>query len=125
MTNSQLLNLILCLSYLTISANLFSQNYVGVAPWDNALSYNPSIVGAYTDQSIQMNILTRKISPSALPAGTIIVAPRPGEFIGFAEGLVSPKDINQSYFLAYQKTCLLYTSPSPRDRTRSRMPSSA
>src|SRR5665811_838572 len=26
---------------------------------------------------------------------------------------------------ALQKTCLLYTSPSPRDRTRSRMPSSA
>ena len=24
-----------------------------------------------------------------------------------------------------QRTCLLYTSPSPRDRTRSRMPSSA
>ena len=24
-----------------------------------------------------------------------------------------------------EKTCLLYTSPSPRDRTRSRMPSSA
>ena len=27
--------------------------------------------------------------------------------------------------LARIKTCLLYTSPSPRDRTRSRMPSSA
>ena len=27
--------------------------------------------------------------------------------------------------LAYAYTCLLYTSPSPRDRTRSRMPSSA
>ena len=26
---------------------------------------------------------------------------------------------------AYAKSCLLYTSPSPRDRTRSRMPSSA
>ena len=26
---------------------------------------------------------------------------------------------------ATAKTCLLYTSPSPRDRTRSRMPSSA
>ena len=26
---------------------------------------------------------------------------------------------------AYDKDCLLYTSPSPRDRTRSRMPSSA
>ena len=25
----------------------------------------------------------------------------------------------------YAYTCLLYTSPSPRDRTRSRMPSSA
>ena len=29
-----------------------------------------------------------------------------------------------SGFLQYQN-CLLYTSPSPRDRTRSRMPSSA
>ena len=28
-------------------------------------------------------------------------------------------------FFAEIKTCLLYTSPSPRDRTRSRMPSSA
>ena len=27
--------------------------------------------------------------------------------------------------LDYYGTCLLYTSPSPRDRTRSRMPSSA
>ena len=26
---------------------------------------------------------------------------------------------------AYSSICLLYTSPSPRDRTRSRMPSSA
>ena len=26
---------------------------------------------------------------------------------------------------ALPKSCLLYTSPSPRDRTRSRMPSSA
>ena len=29
------------------------------------------------------------------------------------------------YFSAMGHTCLLYTSPSPRDRTRSRMPSSA
>ena len=27
--------------------------------------------------------------------------------------------------IARNKDCLLYTSPSPRDRTRSRMPSSA
>ena len=31
----------------------------------------------------------------------------------------------QSYALYPHMTCLLYTSPSPRDRTRSRMPSSA
>ena len=41
--------------------------------------------------------------------------------------------INKKFGLSKQKpkfkglltTCLLYTSPSPRDRTRSRMPSSA
>ena len=41
------------------------------------------------------------------------------------------KDYNQiinnkfNIYLLARKTCLLYTSPSPRDRTRSRMPSSA
>ena len=29
------------------------------------------------------------------------------------------------YLITDFNTCLLYTSPSPRDRTRSRMPSSA
>ena len=33
--------------------------------------------------------------------------------------------ITQSQWNALIKDCLLYTSPSPRDRTRSRMPSSA
>ena len=32
---------------------------------------------------------------------------------------------NTSGYIAPGATCLLYTSPSPRDRTRSRMPSSA
>ena len=31
----------------------------------------------------------------------------------------------KEYYQKYFKPCLLYTSPSPRDRTRSRMPSSA
>ena len=31
----------------------------------------------------------------------------------------------RSIYFDYDKDCLLYTSPSPRDRTRSRMPSSA
>ena len=32
---------------------------------------------------------------------------------------------NREVFREWRKSCLLYTSPSPRDRTRSRMPSSA
>ena len=48
------------------------------------------------------------------------------------EGLLeTPKRVVKAfkeYFKGYKedpKDCLLYTSPSPRDRTRSRMPSSA
>ena len=39
-------------------------------------------------------------------------------------GLVAILDADKEGYLR-SKTCLLYTSPSPRDRTRSRMPSSA
>ena len=35
------------------------------------------------------------------------------------------KVIENATKAAQNKGCLLYTSPSPRDRTRSRMPSSA
>ena len=34
-------------------------------------------------------------------------------------------DVNRNFSTGTLKGCLLYTSPSPRDRTRSRMPSSA
>ena len=42
----------------------------------------------------------------------------PGEVVG----LIGPSGSGKTTLL---KCCLLYTSPSPRDRTRSRMPSSA
>ena len=38
--------------------------------------------------------------------------------------LVTADDISEKYSADWSG-CLLYTSPSPRDRTRSRMPSSA
>ena len=45
-----------------------------------------------------------------------------GEFVF----LVGQSGSGKSTFLRLlNKDCLLYTSPSPRDRTRSRMPSSA
>ena len=42
-----------------------------------------------------------------------------------AEAIVDPVDTDSDGDADYIDTCLLYTSPSPRDRTRSRMPSSA
>ena len=38
---------------------------------------------------------------------------------------VNPLRIDSEAVEDWTKSCLLYTSPSPRDRTRSRMPSSA
>ena len=41
--------------------------------------------------------------------------------------LLTPRERNiiSLYYLEGYKDCLLYTSPSPRDRQRSRIPSSA
>src|SRR5665811_789826 len=48
------------------------------------------------------------------------------------DGIEATKDVLKArprtkviVFTAHAQPCLLYTSPSPRDRTRSRMPSSA
>ena len=39
--------------------------------------------------------------------------------------LCTEPDLLEAAGIAARSSCLLYTSPSPRDRTRSRMPSSA
>ena len=44
---------------------------------------------------------------------------------GALVGILSKRDCLKVAFRAGYHHCLLYTSPSPRDRTRSRMPSSA
>jgi len=68
-----------------------------------------------------------------------VVAEHPQEFqvVGLAAGknlgvlleqikTVRPARVSvQDEVVAQELSCLLYTSPSPRDRTRSRMPSSA
>ena len=43
----------------------------------------------------------------------------------FVGGVYSYITWTEFVFVAFLLACLLYTSPSPRDRTRSRMPSSA
>ena len=48
-----------------------------------------------------------------------------GEDISFKEISDISKGFNQMYFKDVPYSCLLYTSPSPRDLSTSRMPSSA
>ena len=43
----------------------------------------------------------------------------------FQEQSTQESDTEQAVTTESEEPCLLYTSPSPRDRTRSRMPSSA
>ena len=62
----------------------------------------------------QMNLLIPKGSDKILPGDRVYVVLDQGD----------NKEI-LSFMGTYRKPCLLYTSPSPRDRTRSRMPSSA
>ena len=50
--------------------------------------------------------------------------PRLDEWLYHAYG-AEKNDLNKAIGSNWLKGCLLYTSPSPRDRTRSRMPSSA
>ena len=52
-----------------------------------------------------------------------------GQFVKSGEILIRQRGTNthpgENVGIGKDHTCLLYTSPSPRDRTRSRMPSSA
>ena len=67
--------------------------------------------------------------PRAVP-GKAVIAMRiedPGfqDFRADAGCNIRPQSLIGEKFVDCRPTCLLYTSPSPRDRTRSRMPSSA
>ena len=84
---------------------------------------------------------TRGISPDKYTVGLgqhVMAVPPPGEDIvtmaaNAAQQALQDVDKNAIDLLLFatesgidqSKACLLYTSPSPRDRTRSRMPSSA
>ena len=55
----------------------------------------------------------------------ILIPRQPGLFKLSPISLSYFDPVNEKFMTARSKPCLLYASPSPRDRTRSRMPSSA
>ena len=57
--------------------------------------------------------------------GKLIVKKFGGTSVADAERIEAVADNIESEILAGNKVCLLYTSPSPRDLSTSRMPSSA
>ena len=48
-----------------------------------------------------------------------------GAIVSNQSSVIPNREFLEEKFIKLKKSCLLYTSPSPRDRTRSRMPSSA
>ena len=84
-------------------------------------------------------VLVRRVTQDEKSAGGIIIPetaqekPQEGEIVAAGSGRISEDgavhalDVKAGDKILFGKWsgCLLYTSPSPRDRTRSRMPSSA
>ena len=75
---------------------------------------------------ITSNYYTRAIRSDKKRDGLLYAGTEWGMFISFDDGNSwSPFQLNLPVTSIRDIACLLYTSPSPRDRTRSRMPSSA
>ena len=72
-------------------------------------------IGLVTAYQLGMSVVMSAMSLTALLVSALMPA--------FME--IEVRDGRPALVSAYLKSCLLYTSPSPRDRTRSRMPSSA
>ena len=99
------------------------QANAGSVPAQNITATALSIPSAATNNLNQADI-TAPTTPSASPAPTqapSISATKSAP----SDPNVSSSNVSASSSQAQPNNCLLYTSPSPRDRTRSRMPSSA
>ena len=77
----------------------FTVNFFNIFLWDNTLFANSNQI-IYIDSDDNFDSLVADLGPYLKSKDNFITA-------------------------AYKKGCLLYTSPSPRDRQKSRMPSSA
>ena len=73
----------------------------------------------------QMRASSRALMWSVLGIAILIVIVVLIAAFYMSNNIIVPTMKLKNYILMMGKGCLLYTSPSPRDRTRSRMPSSA
>ena len=137
---------------LTISANtplewpingndaVTSANIIDVTATIGAASFRGTISGTtLTVTSVTSGVVQvgQTIIGTNIAAGTTITALGSGsgstgtyiisisQTIGTAEAITASALLLELPPATQVSTCLLYTSPSPRDRTRSRMPSSA
>ena len=116
-----------------IVATLEDPNY-DVTITNGTLSVVPAFIGITTDNFTiscddDLPEFTSQITGASdtIPLIYVVVDDMGAPFTGLAGTYninAQPVD-SDSYNVQFNIPCLLYTSPSPRDRTRSRMPSSA
>ena len=85
-------------------------------------------VGKFQSSGAERRVLEGKVSKLVYEANKGKLPPDATFTLRIADGVVKGYNYNGTeapYKTTYFGLCLLYTSPSPRDRTRSRMPSSA
>ena len=98
--------------------------------WPPNYDYCYTLSGVITKEGIGLHSgeKTRiKISPFEKEGYYVSFSDKPDEIFKLNQDLIGNTMLCTAVKLAGRNlyTCLLYTSPSPRDRTRSRMPSSA
>ena len=103
---------------------LFSGGEVGRRPDFDSYAFGSQKIQSYGRSRIDMSFAYGKDFQGPLLRNPDQQIDKP---VDYPEATYREEDSQSEYFALYNNgaTCLLYTSPSPRDRTRSRMPSSA
>ena len=113
-----------CVIELEIYEQLFDKNEDPVGEMVNIGNISYKVVGVYKNGNISFDGSAAYI-PFTTFQQVFNRANRISWMMITANEGVDILQMEQDLLLTLKNICLLYTSPSPRDRTRSRMPSSA
>ena len=86
---------------------------------------NPHVHRLVSEQLATINTHTRYLTASVIDYSERLLDLFPAPLTKVVYTCTGSEAVDLALRIARYETCLLYTSPSPRDRTRSRMPSSA